>query len=497
MPLTDNTPILIGVGVASQRCEDPLAAAEPITLMRQAAQRAGADAGNAAWLSQVDSIGVPQGLWAYSNPAKLVAETIGAARSRTTLAQLGVLQHTLIHQAMRDIDSGASQLALVIGAEAKYRSLRAAITGVPSADTPQHDSEPDQTLRPERELVHPSEQACGLQAAAHYYAIMENALRCAQGQSVAEHRDDIARMWSAFSHLAQHNPDAWQREPAPPEAIRDAQGKNAMIAFPYTKMHNSQWNVDQGAALLLASARWAREHGVDPRVAVWPLSATEANHMTALSERAALHRCAGAALAGGQALALAGLDAASELDHIDLYSCFPVAVRMQALELGMDPNAPPMPLSVTGGMRFAGGPLNNYVLQATACMAQRLRRQGGRGMVSGISGLMTKQGFGVWGAARPEEGFQFADLSAQTARETALREVAPDADGPARIAGCTVVHDNGAPSAAVAICDLADGRRAVAANDDPALMARAMESECIGWPVTIRQHRFTLDPAAG
>ena len=492
MNATNHTPILIGVGAVSQRREDPLDALEPIALMREAARRAGDDAGDARWLSEVDDIGVPQGLWAYSDPGRLIADAFGAANARSALAQFGVLQHTLISRALRGIAAGESDLALVVGGEAKHRALRAQIAGVDAADTPQADAEPDQALKPERDLVVPAERACGLALAVHFYAIMENALRAARRQPVSEHRDEIARMWSGFSALAADNPDAWQRTPEAPETIRDGSAKNAMLAFPYTKLHSSQWNVDQAAALLLCSARWARARGLNLAGAVWPLSATEANHITALSERAALHRCPGAGIAGRRALELAEIERVDALDHIELYSCFPAAVRMQARELGLNPAAPPKPLTVTGGMRFAGGPLNNYVLQATVSMAKRIRRRRGRGMVSGISGFMTKQGFGVWGDSPPEQGFRFADVSRQAVRDTALREVADDAEGPGRIAGYTVLHDGKAPADAAAICDLPDGRRMVALCEDTATMARMMAEECAGLPVRLAARRFRL-----
>ena len=88
--------------------------------------------------------------------------------------------------------------------------------------------------------------------------------------------------------------------------------------------------------------------------------------MVMLSERAELHRSPAIA-ANGRALSeLTGVTA-SEVKHLDLYSCFPSAVRVQAAELGL---AADRPWTVTGGMSFGGGPLNNYVLQSHARMMQ-------------------------------------------------------------------------------------------------------------------------------
>jgi hypothetical protein len=67
------------------------------------------------------------------------------------------------------------------------------------------------------------------------------------------------------------------------------------------------------------------------------------------------------------------------VDHIMLSAigrpcCFPSAVRVQVRELGIDLRRPP---TLTGGMAFAGGPLNNFVFQALVTMARVLRADPG------------------------------------------------------------------------------------------------------------------------
>ncbi len=95
----------------------------------------------------------------------------------------------------------------------------------------------------------------------------------------------------------------------------------------------------------------------------------------------------------------------AEVDRLELYSCFPAAVRVQQRALGLDPVGTP---TVTGGMAFAGGPFNNFVLQSTAAMAHVLRDEpGALGAVTTVSGLLTKPGIGVWSATpdgRPPAG---------------------------------------------------------------------------------------------
>ena len=75
----------------------------------------------------------------------------------------------------------------------------------------------------------------------------------------------------------------------------------------------------------------------------------------------------------------AGSWPASRVDdvaHVDLYSCFPSAVQIGATELGLGLDRQ---LTVTGGLTFAGGPLNNYVMHSIATMVGVLRERSRRG----------------------------------------------------------------------------------------------------------------------
>jgi acetyl-CoA C-acetyltransferase len=231
-----------------------------------------------------------------------------------------------------------------------------------------------------------------------------------------------------------------------------------MIASPYTKLLCSQWNVSTAAALLVCSVEAARRHRVADDGWVFPVASAESNAMVPLTARRDLHRSPGFALAGRRALELAGTTL-DDVDHLDLYSCFPSAVRVQARELGADEGRA---LTVTGGMTFAGGPLNNYVLQSTAAVADRLR--GGRGttgVVTTVSGMLTKQAVAVW-SSDPPAAFRTAEVGEEALAATATVPVVDEAHGEGRVVGGTVLHERGVPTAAVALVDLPDGTRTVA-----------------------------------
>lgn len=101
--------VLVGVGVASRRQDDP-ACARTHRSMLEAVRRAGADApaGPGSLLAGVRRIAVPKGCWRYRNGAGGIACTIGDAGARS-IAEAGVLQQTLPGDACRVIAQGSSK----------------------------------------------------------------------------------------------------------------------------------------------------------------------------------------------------------------------------------------------------------------------------------------------------------------------------------------------------------------------------------------------------
>jgi acetyl-CoA C-acetyltransferase len=476
LALDPHTPVLVGVGVVQQREEDPSDAVEPIELMARALERAAQDAGDPSLLARASEIMLPRGFWEYGDPGRALAQRFAASTARTLVAEVGVLQTTLFGRAAAQIAAGQSDVVLVTGGEAKHRSLRATITGceAPMQELP---GEPDVVLRPAAELIHPLEMQHGIAMPVNCYAVMENSLRYAEGQSVAEHRDAIARLWSAMSDVAERNPDAWRREKVSLADVRDAKGGNRMLAFPYTKLHNSQWNVDQAAGLIFTSIEVARAAGIPPERWVFPWSVSEANHMTNLTERKHLHRVPGFAHAGARVLEHAGRKS-DEIDHMELYSCFPMAVRAQCREIGISEDRAH---TVTGGMAFAGGPLNNFVLQAQARMAQVLRDEpGSLGMVNAVSGFLTKQGVSLWSTEPAPQRFDYSDVSAETEADVPLLRVVDGVEEEAEIASYTLQYEGDEPARAVLLCNLAGERRTIATSHDPKIAKLGSVEELCG-----------------
>jgi acetyl-CoA C-acetyltransferase len=209
--------------------------------------------------------------------------------------------------------------------------------------------------------------------------------------------------------------------------------------------------------------------------------------MLSLSRRREMHRWPAMAVLGSAAARHLGRPLAA-IDNVELYSCFPSAVRVTQRELELPADGTP---SVTGGMAFAGGPLNNFTYQATAAVVGRLRAAPGElGLVTTVSGLLTKAGLMVWSSEPGQEPPLVADLATHVAAATPSVDVVTDHRGPATIASYTVPYDALTPARVIVIADTPDGRRCVAVNDDPALAERGTREELIGFDIHVSGGSF-------
>ncbi len=475
------TPVIVGVGFQQEKHEDPDASAEPYRLMVEAVRIAAADAGSERLLGAIESISVPQGMWEYRNPGRLIADALGCDGASSILAGLGVLQIQLLSDLCSAIAAGERDVGVITAGEAKYRRLRSTITGRPVADTAQGKETPPPDLHQTSTDMWCSELEArrGISSPVEFFAIIESALRHERGLDVERHRDELAELYSRFSAIAAENPHAWRREPVAAEAIRDPSARNAMLAFPYTKLHASQWNVNQAVALIVCSLERARELGLEPERWIYPLSGAHSKHVVPLAQMRRLTSHLGTIVCGERALALAGVGM-DEVTATELYSCFPAAIQSFARDLRVPER---LPWTVTGTMAFAGGPFNNASVDGLARMAEVLRADAATrqvGLVSNLSGIFSKQACAVLSNRPNRDGYRFEDVTAEVAARDLPVPLRDDYSGPATVVGYTVVFQGGTPSHAIAICDLPDGARTVVRSEDPAVLAALMREEHCG-----------------
>ncbi len=476
MSSAEETPVLVGVGQVLQRLEDPREALEPLAMMIEALAQAGTDAGAPELLKRANAIYVLRGAMPYGDPGREIAKRLGAQIDETVGTPYGGnFPQSCVFDAACAIASGKNGIALITGAENGRTAGLAQRQGVEihHTDLP---GEPDRMVAEDKPIFHEAELARGFNSAGDVFAVIESAVRFAEGESLTANEERISKLWADFNLAAQQNPHAWMRQAFTAEEIGTAAADNPMISYPYTRLMNANARVDMAAGLIVCSLQTARSAGVPDEQVVYIHAATEANDPLFASTRHELHRSPGMRLAGGRALELAGKQA-SEINHFDLYSCFPSAVKVAATELGIPKDKR---LTVTGGLTFGGGPLNSYGLHAIARMVEVLRKApDSMGLVSGNGGWLAKHSFGIYSTRAPSQGFQYEDLQEQVDTYP-VREALVDFTGPITIEAYTVAHRGGNPVVAHVACLTPEGKRTWGRVEDPAFMEAMKREEFCG-----------------
>ena len=175
---------------------------------------------------------------------------------------------------------------------------------------------------------------------------------------------------------------------------------------------------------------------------------------------------------------------ADDIAHVDLYSCFPSAVQMQAAALGVALDPAP---TLTGGMRFSGGPWNNYAMHGITTMADVLRRDpGSQGVVSANGGYVSKVSMGLYSTEPPPEPFRLI-AAERTEDESRTRALDPAPDGRGTIETFTVMHNgHSEPTDGILTCIMVDGRRAWGLVKDPDAAAALLKEDVVGRTVMLR-----------
>jgi acetyl-CoA C-acetyltransferase len=491
MTPSGRTPVLVGVGFASQDLDEPGAGSDVRELMAAAATAAGEDAGNVSVLREVRRILLPRGTWELTAPGGHVARQIGAAEAHCVRAALGIPQQSLVNDALGSIMRGDVDAAMVVGGEARKRDVVARRGGVDLPPVDESDLAPDEEWPLDRvsELMADAERDARVVLPIQQYALMENALGHAEGRTLEQLRDDVSRLYEAWDAVAAKNPRAAFGAGRSAELLRTPSERNRPIAFPYNKWHVTQMNVDQSVALLFCSFDRARELGIEPERCVFPHVSVESTLAVSLSCRRAMHAWPAMGELGKAAAARLGRPL-TDIEHVELYSCFPVAVRVQQRELGLAVDGVQ---TITGGMAFAGGPLNSFVLHEIGEMAVHLREHPGQlGLVGAVSGLLTKPGLSAWSTAPPEEAPLVADLRDRAAAATETVESVAGYEGAATIATYTVEYEGMTATKVDVIADTPDGTRCVAVSDDAELAAKATRESIIGAPIQVNGTTFVV-----
>ncbi len=460
---------------------------EALFLMDEAVKEALSDSGNKSIKDHIDEIRIPKGFWRYRDPGKWIAKNNDFKRIPTTyVTKIGVLQQNLINEACLKIENGEINASIILGGEARYKQLRSVIEKKEYFET-KLDENPDFYIKAKEDLYGDEEREELGAMAVGYYATMETALRKNDDENIEEHQNNIASMYEEFSKVASNNEDAWLDHPYSKKEILEISKKNKMLAYPYNKLHCTSWNVNQSAALIICSEELANKLEIDNKKRVYPISSSENNHMIAIQQRPKLYESLGMIYAAKSInRMMEQLDI--RLDAYDLYSCFPAAVKMFSKSLELESE---IPKTITGSMPYAGGPLNSFVIHSTVKMIQKIRALEARhGLVTGVSGMMTKQSFCVWGKEYQEQ-FIFDDVTERAKLDENPVELSNIAEGEGEIIGYTIIEGSEHASKAVLYLDDEKKHRKVVSSLDKNFINLLMEEEWVGKKVKFKDGQAT------
>jgi len=405
MALDPRTPVIVGVGQHTRRLSTAVGAVEPARMMADVLAVAADDAGaGQALLEAATSLRTVDMLtWRYADPPAVVARMLDidpAEHLRSAVG--GNSPQALLDDACLAIATGHHDVVLLAGAEVGYTKALARREGVHLEWSKDDGEQPCAVMGDERPGTHDAELAVSLFLPVQIYPLFENAVRHAAGRSLADHSALVTGLWSRFSEVAAANPYAWSPTALTPEQIGTPSAGNRMVAFPYTKLQVANIQVDQAAAVILCSVEAARRHGVPEDRWVFPLAGAEAHDHWFVSERWSLAESPAIA-ACGRALTAATGTAPVDAAHVDLYSCFPVAVELAADALGFGLERQ---LTLTGGLTFGGGPGNNYATHGIAQVVEACRTDPGSiGLSTALGWYSTKHALGLYSTTPPANGF--------------------------------------------------------------------------------------------
>jgi len=470
------SPVVVGVGQVSQRVP-PADARAPIDLLADEARRADKDAeSRQSLLERVDVIGVAAiGSWRYPDPGAFLGRQLGIEPRATLLTTVGGNSPQLLcNELGARIQRGDLDVALVGGAESMHTRWRARREPRVELTWETGDDQPcEWVIGDARPGSSDYEMAHSAIAPPLVYPLFETSLRAANGRTVEEHQRHVSELWSRFAAVAAGNPDAWLRQAFTPVEIRTVSPDNRMVCFPYPKRMCANIDVDQGAAVLLCSLEAARAAGVPDERMVFLHAAAEVHDNYFFTERWSLAESPAIATAVSDALAAAAIGA-DDVARFDLYSCFPSAVEVAMRAIGIADDDP-RPLTVTGGLGFAGGPVNNYPTHAIARMVHELRGDPTSfGCTTALGWYITKHASAVWYASPPQRGFRRVDPASSQARVDTLprREPAGLLDDDVTIEATSVNFErDGSPVLGIVTALTDDGRRALANTRDADLLA--------------------------
>ena len=502
--------VIVGVGECVEAVPDNLeSASSPLDLIEKAAITALADTGAK---NIKDAIGTVAVVRTFSDTTPLQKSPFGDPENfpRSVSKRLsidpeyavystagGQAPQQLVNEFSTAISRGDRDVVLLVGAEAlaNQKALRRANVKADWRDTsqgqiddrPANISDIIDTEQIKNQLIHiPA-----------IYSLFETARRGRLGLGRKEYTRACGELFAPFSDMASKHVCAMFPQSYDAPSIGQVTDKNTTVTDCYTRAMVAKDGVNQGTAIVMMSEDKAKALGIDRSKWVYPVSGSSATELP-IYKREDLGGSVAMKASYDAAFQSAALDI-SDVTHMDIYSCFPIAVFSACEALGIKTDDP-RGLTVTGGLPFFGGAGNNYSSHGIINIVKALRdTPNGVGLVGANGGFLSKHSAGLYAKSAPVNGWQEADKAALAKTVTAQSspDIAIHAEGTARIETFSVEFNRKGAKRGYVIGRLLDDHRFYAYADDADTIQTLLERDPLRRKIFVTRkgpgNRFSFD----
>lgn len=196
--------------------------------------------------------------------------------------------------------------------------------------------------------------------------------------------------------------------------------------------------VNLAGAIILTSTTIAESLSIPPSKWIYPLGGAGTSDSSEFWTRPNFHSSPSISRSLSAALSVSNTDS-SELDLIDIYSCFPIVPKIAATALNLPIVGGSKSLTLLGGLTSFGGAGNNYSMHALTEMTRQLRTgKGKKGLVLCNGGVLSYQYVVVLGREPRGEKYPVENVLPELASDVEVPELAEEAEGECIVEVCSV-----------------------------------------------------------
>jgi hypothetical protein len=238
--------------------------------------------------------------------------------------------------------------------------------------------------------------------------------------------------------------------------------------------------VNLASALILTSVSTAKSFSIPPSKWIYPLGGAGTQDSSEFWLRPNFHSSPSISRSIDTALSITHTNK-SELDLIDIYSCFPIVPKIAASHLGLPITGGEKSLTLLGGLTSFGGAGNNYSMHALTEMTRQLRAgKGKKGLVLCNGGVLSYQYVVILSTtARKSGGYPLENPLPEILQDGEAPGLADGAQGEAVVETYTVEFNrDGSPGRGYVVGRLkSDGKRFLANHGNEETLRQMAEGK--------------------